>query len=98
VAVATDTPEIAAAVTAAGGEVVMTRADHPSGSDRIHEAMRRSIPRVGRDRGQSAGRLSHDPRRTPSAPRCRRSTIPPSTLRRWPAQIHTAEEDQPPAW
>ncbi|MGJ5202370.1 3-deoxy-manno-octulosonate cytidylyltransferase [Bradyrhizobium sp. HKCCYLR20261] len=39
VAVATDTPEIAAAVTAAGGEVVMTRADHPSGSDRIYEAM-----------------------------------------------------------
>ncbi len=40
VAVATDTPEIAAAVRANGGEAVMTRADHPSGSDRIHEAMR----------------------------------------------------------
>lgn len=40
VAVATDTHEIAAAVRANGGEVVMTRADHPSGSDRIHEAMR----------------------------------------------------------
>ncbi|MGJ5080802.1 3-deoxy-manno-octulosonate cytidylyltransferase [Bradyrhizobium sp. HKCCYLS3013] len=39
VAVATDTPEIAAAVAAAGGEVVMTRPDHPSGSDRIYEAM-----------------------------------------------------------
>ncbi|CCD86840.1 CTP:CMP-3-deoxy-D-manno-octulosonate transferase [Bradyrhizobium sp. ORS 285] len=39
VAVATDTPEIAAAVTAAGGEVVMTKPDHPSGSDRIFEAM-----------------------------------------------------------
>jgi 3-deoxy-manno-octulosonate cytidylyltransferase (CMP-KDO synthetase) len=44
VAVATDTPEIAAAVTAAGGEVVMTRGDHPSGSDRIHEAMRTLDP------------------------------------------------------
>src|SRR3954471_16151227 len=44
VAVATDTPEIAAAVTAHGGEVVMTRADHPSGSDRIHEAMCRLDP------------------------------------------------------
>src|SRR5258708_16023056 len=39
VAVATDTPEIAAAVKSHGGEVVMTRADHPSGSDRIYKAM-----------------------------------------------------------
>src|SRR5216683_930094 len=39
VAVATDTAEIAAAVTAHGGEAVMTRADHPSGSDRIFEAL-----------------------------------------------------------
>ncbi|UGY19477.1 3-deoxy-manno-octulosonate cytidylyltransferase [Bradyrhizobium septentrionale] len=39
VAVATDTAEIAEAVKAAGGEVVMTRTEHPSGSDRIHEAM-----------------------------------------------------------
>src|SRR5262245_51864502 len=39
VAVATDTPEIAAVVRANGGEAVMTRPDHPSGSDRIHEAM-----------------------------------------------------------
>lgn len=39
VAVATDTPEIAAAVIAHGGEVVMTRADHPSGSDRVYEAL-----------------------------------------------------------
>lgn len=38
VAVATDSAEIAAAVEAAGGVAVMTRADHPSGSDRIHEA------------------------------------------------------------
>jgi 3-deoxy-manno-octulosonate cytidylyltransferase (CMP-KDO synthetase) len=39
VAVATDAPEIAAAVRAAGGEAVMTRADHSSGSDRIREAL-----------------------------------------------------------
>ena len=39
VAVATDTPEIAAAVQAHGGEAVMTRPDHPSGSDRIFEAL-----------------------------------------------------------
>jgi len=45
VAVATDTPEIAAVVTAHGGEAVMTRADHPSGSDRIHEALCKLDPR-----------------------------------------------------
>jgi 3-deoxy-manno-octulosonate cytidylyltransferase (CMP-KDO synthetase) len=45
VAVATDTPEIAAAVTAHGGEAVMTRADHPSGSDRIYEALCKLDPR-----------------------------------------------------
>jgi 3-deoxy-manno-octulosonate cytidylyltransferase (CMP-KDO synthetase) len=39
VAVATDTPDIAAAVIAHGGEAVMTRPEHPSGSDRIHEAL-----------------------------------------------------------
>ncbi|WP_043363563.1 3-deoxy-manno-octulosonate cytidylyltransferase [Belnapia sp. F-4-1] len=39
VAVATDTPRIAEAVEAAGGRAVMTRGDHPSGSDRIHEAL-----------------------------------------------------------
>jgi 3-deoxy-manno-octulosonate cytidylyltransferase (CMP-KDO synthetase) len=44
VAVATDTPEIAAAVKAAGGEAVMTRANHPSGSDRIFEASRTLDP------------------------------------------------------
>jgi 3-deoxy-manno-octulosonate cytidylyltransferase (CMP-KDO synthetase) len=39
VAVATDAPAIAEAVRVAGGEAVMTRADHASGSDRIAEAM-----------------------------------------------------------
>jgi 3-deoxy-manno-octulosonate cytidylyltransferase (CMP-KDO synthetase) len=45
VAVATDTREIAAVVTAHGFEAVMTRADHPSGSDRIHEALGKLDPR-----------------------------------------------------
>jgi len=44
VAVATDTPEIAAAVKAHGGEAIMTRADHPSGSDRIFEALEKLDP------------------------------------------------------
>jgi 3-deoxy-manno-octulosonate cytidylyltransferase (CMP-KDO synthetase) len=36
--VATDSQEILGAVEAAGGRAVMTRADHPTGSDRIQEA------------------------------------------------------------
>ncbi|MGL4396666.1 MAG: 3-deoxy-manno-octulosonate cytidylyltransferase [Hyphomicrobium sp.] len=39
VVVATDSDEIAAAIRAAGGEAVMTRADHVSGSDRVFEAV-----------------------------------------------------------
>ena len=42
--VATDTDEIASAVRAHGGEAVLTRADHPSGSDRIFEALERLDP------------------------------------------------------
>jgi 3-deoxy-manno-octulosonate cytidylyltransferase (CMP-KDO synthetase) len=37
--VATDAPEIARAVEDAGGQAVMTRADHISGSDRVFEAL-----------------------------------------------------------
>ncbi|APF38659.1 3-deoxy-manno-octulosonate cytidylyltransferase [Chelatococcus daeguensis] len=44
VAVATDTPAIAEAVTKAGGRAVMTRSDHQSGSDRIYEALERLDP------------------------------------------------------
>ena len=39
VVVATDTADIAAVVRAAGGEAVLTRASHPSGSDRVYEAV-----------------------------------------------------------
>lgn len=39
VIVATDAPEIAASIKLAGGIAVMTRSDHPSGSDRIFEAI-----------------------------------------------------------
>ena len=39
VAVATDSPEIAAVVEAAGGEAVMTRPDHLNGTARISEAL-----------------------------------------------------------
>jgi 3-deoxy-manno-octulosonate cytidylyltransferase (CMP-KDO synthetase) len=94
VAVATDTPEIAAAVKAAGGEVVMTRGDHPSGSDRIHEAMR-TIDPAGK--AEIVVNLQGD---FPTiAPDMIRAALPPlddpavdiATLA---ARIHTEEEDQ----
>ena len=44
IAVATDSAEIAAAVTAACATAVMTRSDHVSGSDRIFEALERLDP------------------------------------------------------
>jgi 3-deoxy-manno-octulosonate cytidylyltransferase (CMP-KDO synthetase) len=44
IVVATDTPDIVSAVTSHGGEAVLTRADHHSGSDRIHEALQRLDP------------------------------------------------------
>lgn len=49
VIVATDSDEIADAVTAAGGKAIMTRADHASGSDRVFEAVTKADP------GQRAG-------------------------------------------
>ena len=92
VAVATDTPEIAAAVKAHGGEVVMTRADHPSGSDRIHEALKQLDPE---GRTEIVVNLQGD---FPTiSPGNIRDVLPPladpavdiSTLA---AQIHTEEE------
>jgi 3-deoxy-manno-octulosonate cytidylyltransferase (CMP-KDO synthetase) len=44
VVVACADAEVAAAVEAAGGRAVMTRPDHPSGSDRIFEAVERLDP------------------------------------------------------
>ena len=42
--VAAAEPEIAEAVKAAGGDAVLTRPDHPSGSDRIFEALGKIDP------------------------------------------------------
>jgi 3-deoxy-manno-octulosonate cytidylyltransferase (CMP-KDO synthetase) len=47
VVVATDSPGIAEAIRQKGGRAEMTRADHPSGSDRIHEVLQ-SIDPEGR--------------------------------------------------
>jgi 3-deoxy-manno-octulosonate cytidylyltransferase (CMP-KDO synthetase) len=44
VVVAADTEEICTAIREAGGEVVLTRPDHVSGSDRIFEALNRIDP------------------------------------------------------
>ena len=44
VAVATDDERVLAVIQAAGGEAVMTRSDHPAGSDRIHEALGKLDP------------------------------------------------------
>jgi 3-deoxy-manno-octulosonate cytidylyltransferase (CMP-KDO synthetase) len=45
VVVATDSEAVATAVEKAGGRAIMTRADHPSGSDRIFEALEALDPK-----------------------------------------------------
>ena len=49
VVVATDTEEIIRAIRAAGGEAVMTRADHATGSDRVFEAVNKVDPEGDRE-------------------------------------------------
>jgi 3-deoxy-manno-octulosonate cytidylyltransferase (CMP-KDO synthetase) len=97
VAVATDTPEIADAVRAAGGEAVMTRASHASGSDRIHEAM------LALDPAGTAEIVVNLQGDFPTiVPDTIRAALPPlddpavdiATLA---SQIHTEEEDRAPS-
>lgn len=49
VVVATDAPEIADAIRQVGGRAQMTKADHPSGSDRIHEVLQAIDPQGRHD-------------------------------------------------
>lgn len=97
VAVATDTPEIAAAVRAHGGEVVMTRPDHPSGSDRIYEAMTILDPE---GKTEIVVNLQGDfPTITPGTIR---DVLPPLAdpavdIATLASQIHTEEEDLAPS-
>jgi 3-deoxy-manno-octulosonate cytidylyltransferase (CMP-KDO synthetase) len=96
VAVATDAPEIADAVTSHGGEAVMTRADHPSGSDRIFEALGKLDP-VGQtpiviNLQGDFPTIQPDQIRAVLAP-LQDPAVDIATLA---AQIHTEEEDTNP--
>ncbi|MHC2275980.1 3-deoxy-manno-octulosonate cytidylyltransferase (CMP-KDO synthetase) [Bradyrhizobium diazoefficiens] len=97
VAVATDTPEIAAVVAAHGGEAVMTRTTHPSGSDRIHEAMQKLDPQ---GKAEIVINLQGDfPTITPQTIR---EVLPPFAdpavdIVTLASQIHTEEEDLAPS-
>ena len=97
VAVATDTPEIADAVRAHGGEAVMTHADHPSGSDRIFEALQSLDPGGN---AEIVINLQGDfPTITPDTIR---SVLPPLTdpavdISTLASEIHTEEEDRAPS-
>jgi 3-deoxy-manno-octulosonate cytidylyltransferase (CMP-KDO synthetase) len=63
VVVATDSGVIATAVEKAGGRAVLTRSDHPSGSDRVHEALEIVDPerRAGRIVNVQGDRPTQDP-------------------------------------
>ena len=96
VAVATDTSEIAAAVKSHGGEVVMTRPDHPSGSDRIYEALRAIDPA-----GKSEIVVNLQGDFPTISPDSIRDVLPPLAdpavdIATLAAQIHTGEESSNP--
>jgi 3-deoxy-manno-octulosonate cytidylyltransferase (CMP-KDO synthetase) len=97
VAVATDTPEIAAAVTAQGGEAIMTHADHPSGSDRIYEALGILDPR---GEAEIIVNLQGDfPTISPENIRCVLGPLadPAVDIATLAAEIHTEEENAAPS-
>jgi 3-deoxy-manno-octulosonate cytidylyltransferase (CMP-KDO synthetase) len=97
VAVATDTSALADAVMAHGGEVVMTRPDHASGSDRIHEAMRQLDPQ---GHAEIVVNLQGDfPTIQPQHIRDVLAPLadPAVDIATLAAEIHTAEEDTAPS-
>src|ERR1700716_2373857 len=96
VAVATDAPEIAAVVTAHGFEAVMTRADHPSGSDRIYEALGKLDPQGD---AEFVVNLQGDfPTISPDNIRCVLGPLadPAVDIATLAAEIHTEEESLNP--
>jgi 3-deoxy-manno-octulosonate cytidylyltransferase (CMP-KDO synthetase) len=97
VAVATDTPEIAAAVTAHGGEAVMTHANHLTGSDRIYEALCKLDPR---GEAEIVVNLQGDfPTISPENIRCVLGPLADSAvdIATLAAEIHTEEENTAPS-
>jgi 3-deoxy-manno-octulosonate cytidylyltransferase (CMP-KDO synthetase) len=97
VAVATDTQEIADAVTAHGGTAVMTNPNHPSGSDRIHEAMCRLDPD-----GTAEIVINLQGDFPTISPANIRDVLPPLSdpavdIATLAAEIHTAEENAAPS-
>ncbi|MDU1664837.1 MAG: 3-deoxy-manno-octulosonate cytidylyltransferase [Bradyrhizobium sp.] len=97
VAVATDTKEIADAVIDHGGEAVMTRPDHPSGSDRIYEASCKLDPA-----GEAEIVVNLQGDFPTILPQNIRDVLLPLSdpavdIATLAAQIHTAEEDAAPS-
>ena len=97
VAVATDTQEIADAVTADGGIAVMTSPDHPNGSNRIHEAMQKLDPG-----GQAEIVINLQGDFPTITPQTIREVLPPFAdpavdIVTLASQIHTEEEDLAPS-
>ena len=97
VAVATDTKEIADAVIAHGGTAVMTSPSHPSGSDRIYEALCKLDPA-----GEAEIVINLQGDFPTILPQNIRDVLPPLAdpavdIATLAAQIHTAEEDAAPS-
>jgi 3-deoxy-manno-octulosonate cytidylyltransferase (CMP-KDO synthetase) len=97
VAVATDTKEIADAVAAHGGTAVMTSPNHPSGSDRIFEAMCKLDPQ-----GEAEIVINLQGDFPTIRPENIRDVLPPLAdlavdIATLAAEIHTAEEDAAPS-
>lgn len=96
VAVATDTADIAQAVQAHGGEAVMTRADHASGSDRVFEALGKLDPK-----GEAEIVVNVQGDFPTLAPENIRDVLPPLAdpavdIATLAAEIHTEEESTNP--
>ena len=98
VLVATDAEAVRDAILQAGGEALMTRPDHPSGSDRVFEAVLRRSIRTGklRRRGQSAGRSADARSRAWCEPAWPRSTTGEADIGTIAADITREEERTDP--